>query len=123
MAPLLAAFDTSYFLERLKPDDLLWSALWLTVYISVVSQVIGTLIGVVSATCVMSRFWPLRFVAGVYTWIFRGTPVYLQIAFWYFGLTIIPNTLELGPISLDGAVVAGIVALSLNEGAYMSEIV
>jgi polar amino acid transport system permease protein len=129
VATLVAAFETSYFLDRLRPDDLLWSALWLTVFISVVSQVIGTIIGVVVAIAGMSRHAPFRVVAGIYTWIFRGTPVLLQIVFWYygsnllFGIELIPRVLELGPIELRGAVVAGIIALSVNEGAYMGETV
>jgi polar amino acid transport system permease protein len=126
---LLAAFDTSYFLDRLKPDDLLWSAVWTTVYISVIAQVVGTIIGVGVAMGGMSRHAPLRIIAGFYTWVFRGTPVILQIVFWYYGsnlllgVELIPRVLDLGVIELRGAVVAGIIALSINEGAYMGEIV
>lgn len=129
MGTLLAAFDTSYFLERLKPDDLLWTALWTTVYISVIAQLVGTIIGVFTATAAMSRFAPFRIVAGFYVWVFRGTPVILQIVFWYYGsnlllgIELIPRVLDLGLFELRGAVVAGIIALSVNEGAYMGEIV
>ena len=136
MGTLLAAFDVGYVLERLQPDALLWSALWTTVYISVVSMVIGTLLGVLVATAGMSRFLPFRVLAGFYTWVFRGTPVILQIVFWYYGpnllfdgfwilddFDLIPRVLEVGPLELRGAVVAGIIALSINEGAYMAEIV
>lgn len=127
--PTLVAFDTSYFLDRLQPDAALWEAMWTTIYISVVAQLIGTTIGVVNASMALSRYAPLRAIAGLYTWIFRGTPVLLQIVFWYlgsnllFGVEVIPRTLDIGFTELRGAVVAGIVALALNEGAYMSEIV
>jgi polar amino acid transport system permease protein len=53
----------------------------------------------------------------------------VQIFFVYFGtnllfgFTLIPNTLDLAVFSLDGAVFAGIVALAINEGAYMREII
>ncbi len=129
MGTLLAAFDTSYFLERLKPDEILLQALWTTVYISVIAQVIGTFIGVVSATAAMSRYAPFRAIAGVYTWVFRGTPVILQIVFWYLGTDLLlgrelfPRIIDFGAFELRGAIAAGIVALALNEGAYMSEIV
>lgn len=129
MLTLHAAFDASYFLERLTPDALLWQALWLTVLISVSAQVLGTFIGVLSATAALSRLPVMRFIAGVYTWIFRGTPVLLQIVFWYLGADLLldrelfPRLIELGPFELRGAVAAGIVALAFNEGAYMSEIV
>ncbi len=129
MPTLLAAFDTSYFLDRLRPDDLLWSAIWITIYMSVIAQAVGTLLGVLTATASLSRLAPLRLVAGLYTWIFRGTPVLLQITFWYygsnllFGFELIPRTLDLGFTELHGAIVAGTIALALNEGAYMGEIV
>lgn len=125
----LVAFDAAYFLDRLEPDAALWEAMWTTVYISVVAQLIGTVIGVLTAIAAMSRHAPLRIIAGLYTWVFRGTPVLLQIAFWYygsnllFGFELIPRVLDLGIIELRGAIVAGIIALALNEGAYMGEIV
>lgn len=123
-----AAFDAGYFLDRLRPDEFLWHAVWLTVFISVVAQSLGTCIGAVSAVGALSRFAPVRVLTGLYIWLFRGTPVLLQIVFWYlgsnllFGVELIPRELDLGVASIDGAVVAGILALGLNEGAYMSEI-
>lgn len=129
MPALVASFDLSYFIERLEPDSALLQALWTTVYLSVTAQLIGTVIGVLSATAALSRYGFLRLAAGIYTWIFRGTPVLLQIVFWYLGtnllfdVEVIPRTLDLGVFELRGAVVAGIVALAINEGAYMSEIV
>src|SRR5438045_1150472 len=72
---------------------------------------------------------PLRLVSGVYVLVCRGTPVIVQIFFVYFGanllfgITLIPNTVHLGLVSLDGAAVAGIVALAINEGAFMREII
>lgn len=129
MAALHAAFDTAYFLERLEPDRILLEALWTTVYISVIAQVLGTIIGVVSASGALSRYGPFRLLAGFYTWIFRGTPVILQIVFWYLGSDLLlgrelfPRVIDFGLFELRGAIVAGIVALALNEGAYMSEIV
>src|SRR5205807_3631294 len=72
---------------------------------------------------------PMRLISGVYVWIFRGTPLLVQIFFVYYGanellgFTLIPNSLGLGLFSLDGAIVGGILALGINEGAYMREIV
>lgn len=129
MPALIAAFDTGYFLERLAPDGILLRALWTTIYISVIAQVIGTTIGVVSASGALSRYALFRALAGFYTWVFRGTPVILQIVFWYLGTDLLfefelfPRIIEIGPVELRGSVAAGIVALALNEGSYMSEIV
>src|SRR5579859_412792 len=77
----------------------------------------------------MSKAAPLRLISGIYVWIFRGTPLLVQIFFVYYGanqllgFTLIPNTLNVGLFSLDGAIVGGILALGINEGAYMREIV
>src|SRR5205807_5106408 len=72
---------------------------------------------------------PMRLISGVYVWIFRATPLLVQIFFVYYGanqllgFTLIPNSLNAGLFSLDGAVVGGILALGINEGAYMREII
>src|SRR5205823_11167213 len=89
----------------------------------------GVGLGLVAALMRMSKVWPLRALSGVYVLLFRGTPLLVQIFFVFFGanlllgFTLIPNSLNLGAFTLDGAVVAGILALGLNEGAYMREII
>src|SRR5262245_52573729 len=104
-------------------------ALERTIYIAVVAQTLGVVLGLVAALARMSGLWPARLLSGFYVLVFRGTPIIVQIFFVYFGtnllfgFTLIPNTLQLGLFSLDGAVFAGIVALALNEGAYMREII
>jgi polar amino acid transport system permease protein len=70
----------------------------------------------------MSRFWPFRLVSGLYVLIFRGTPVLVQIFFFYFALGL-PNVLNLGAFNVTAEVSAGILALGINEGAYMREII
>jgi polar amino acid transport system permease protein len=111
------------------PDHVFFKAMYTTVYIAVTAQVMGVLLGLVAAMMRTSRFAPLRLVSGIYVFIFRGTPLLVQIFFIYYGanqllgFTLIPNTLNLGLFSLDGAIVAGILALGINEGAYMREII
>jgi polar amino acid transport system permease protein len=71
----------------------------------------------------------MRLIGTFYVWFFRGTPLLVQIAFIYFGLGVtgiykwpdfvVPGT----DFNIEGAWQAGIFALGLNEGAYMSEIV
>jgi polar amino acid transport system permease protein len=127
---VLAAVDWHIIWQRvLHPDRVFVDALATTVYIAVVAQVLGVLLGLTAALMRMSRFWPLRLFSGLYVWFFRGTPVLVQIFFIYYGanillgFTLIPNTLQLGFYSVDGAAVGGILALGINEGAYMREIV
>jgi polar amino acid transport system permease protein len=127
---MLAAVDWHIVWERLfHPDGVFARALWTTVYIAVVAQVIGVVLGLIAALMRTSKIWPFRVLSGVYVLIFRGTPLLVQIFFVFFGanlllgFTLIPNSLDFGIFRLDGAVVAGILALGLNEGAYMREII
>lgn len=65
-----------------------------------------------------SRFPFFRWISGLYLWLFRGTPLLVQIAFVYFALPQITNH----AIVLNEFTSAAI-ALSVNEGAYMAEII
>ena len=127
---MLAAVDWHIVWERLfHPDSIFARALWTTVYIAVAAQVLGVVLGLIAALMRTSRIWPVRLVSGAYVLVFRGTPLLVQIFFVYFGVnllfgfSLIPTTLHLGLFQLDGAVFAGILALGINEGAYMREII
>jgi His/Glu/Gln/Arg/opine family amino acid ABC transporter permease subunit len=93
---------------------LLASGFALTIAISVASIIIGLAIGLPLAALRMSSIPPVRFVATAYVEVFRNTPVLVQILLIYLGLP------ELG-IRLP-PVPAAIIALSLNTGAYLAEI-
>src|SRR3954464_4845164 len=127
---MLAAVDWHVIGQRIfHPDHVFFRAMYTTVYIAVVAQVMGVVLGLLAALMRTSKIGPLRWLAGFYVLIFRGTPLLVQIFFVYYGanlmlgFTLVPNTLHLGLFSLDGAVVAGILALGVNEGAYMREII
>jgi polar amino acid transport system permease protein len=127
---VLASFEWHILWDRIfHPDHAFALALWRTVFIAVVAQVLGVVLGLVAALMRMSKLWPLRALSNLYTLVFRGTPVIVQIFFVYygvnllFGLTVIPNELNLGFVRMPGQVLAGIIALGINEGAYMREIV
>lgn len=124
-------FDLDFFLHFVfQPSPALLAGLAITVYASVISQIVGVLLGIVSALAGMARNRFFRFLSGFYVWFFRGTPLLVQLFLVYFGtpyllggVDLFPNHVEIGFLDLKGAVLAGIVALSINEGAYMSEIV
>src|SRR6059058_6551877 len=127
---MLVAFEWHILWQRIfHPDHVFVLALWRTIYISVAAQVFGVLLGLIAALMRMSKIWPLRVLSGLYVLVFRGTPVIVQIFFVYFGanllfgFNLIPRTANFGLFQLDGAAFAGIVALSINEGAYMREII
>jgi len=109
------------WLRIFHPDNVFARALWVTVYVSVVSQTLGVLLGLLAALMRMSRLAPLRWMSGIYIWIFRGTPLLVQIFFIY--VTVNLPSINLGIWTIQSEALTGIVALSLNEGAYMREII
>jgi polar amino acid transport system permease protein len=131
MSPMFAvSFDTHLFLQRVfSPDHVFVRAMLTTLYIAVSAQIIGVIIGLFAALARQSASRPLRALAFVYALAIRGTPVLVQIFFLYyganlfFGVDLFPRTADFGVFSLSGAVLAGIAALAINEGAYMGEII
>ncbi len=122
--------DYGYLLERLvHPGGPFYAGLAITVGVAVAAQSVGVVLGLASALCRRSGVLPLGLLSRAYTLVFRGTPVIVQVFFVYFGANILfgfdlfPNTMNFGLFTLSGAVVAGTLALTLNEGAYMSEII
>jgi polar amino acid transport system permease protein len=109
------------------------SGLVVTLELTAASMAIGIVLGVVLA---VMRLSPNPLVSGsswVYIWLFRGTPVLVQILLWYNIAALYPRFslgIPFGPTfaHFDASVlitpfVAGMLALGLNEGAYMAEIV
>jgi polar amino acid transport system permease protein len=109
------------WLRIFHPNNVFARALWATVYISVISQAAGVLLGLVAALMRMSRLAPLRWISGIYVWVFRGTPVLVQIFFIY--VTINLPSINLRFWTIPSEALTGILALSINEGAYMREII
>src|ERR671934_302595 len=127
---MLAAVAWHIVWDRIAhPDGVFSHALLRTVYIAVAAQFFGVVLGLIAALMRMSKLWPLKLLSGAYVLVFRGTPVIVQIFFVYFGanlllgVNVIPNTVNFGVFQLDGKAFAGIVALAINEGAYMREII
>ena len=118
----LVAVDLHVIWQQVfHPHSDFYHPLWATIYISVISQAVGVVLGLLAALARMSRFAPLRWLSGIYVWIFRGTPLLVQIFYIYFAFSW--PTLSLGFWTIPDAAIAGIVALSINEGAYMREII
>lgn len=86
-----------------------------TIFIGLVSALFGVLIGTILALFKVSKNRLLEFASSIYTDIFRGTPVLLQLAFIYYALP------QIADITLD-PVPAAIITFSLNSGAYLSEV-
>jgi polar amino acid transport system permease protein len=104
-----------------------------TIALTIAAMIIGTLCGLVIAVFAMSRNPVLRFVSVMYVWIFRGTPLLVQLVFWFnLGLIFpmlwfgIPGT-DLGVGVATNTVMTGFMAallgLGLNEGAILAEVI
>lgn len=99
-----------------------------TIAITLLAMIIGVIGGVLLAVLRLSPNPVLSSVAWVFLWIFRGTPVYVQLVFWGL-LSALYQSINLGftEISLEGvltnAFALAVLGLGLNEAAYMSEIV
>ncbi|HEP1851988.1 TPA: amino acid ABC transporter permease [Streptococcus pyogenes] len=96
-----------------------------TIMISVSVVFFGTLIGVLVTLIKRSHVKPLTWVVNLYVWIFRGTPMVVQImiAFAWMHFNNMP-TIGFWVLDLDfSRLLPGIIIISLNSGAYISEIV
>jgi polar amino acid transport system permease protein len=105
----------------------------ITLFLTAVSMILGCVIGLVLALMRDSRNKPVAAVALGYISFFRGTPVLVQLIFWFNFAALYPN-LSLGvPFTswqyqvdtnaLIGPLTAAIIGLTLNEAAYMAEII
>lgn len=95
---------------------LLMDGLKFTIGITVGGLAIGLVLGVAAGLINSGRCRPLRFIATVYIEAIRGTPLIVQVMFLYFGLPLATG-LRVPPVA------AGVVAIGINAGAYIAEIV
>lgn len=112
---------------------IIFEGLLKTVWITAASMVIGIVLGIVLAVMRMSPNPVVKTVAWLYIWFFRGTPVLVQLIFWAtlaqlyrflsLGIPFGPQFIFFDVNELIPVLVAAVLALGLNEAAYMAEIV
>ncbi|MCQ2354635.1 MAG: amino acid ABC transporter permease [Clostridia bacterium] len=109
------------FLKVLKEaTPMLIEGVRLTIGISLLSLMIGVIVGLLSCIMGMSKNPVLKGISAVYIWLIRGTPMIVQAFVVYFG---VPQLIQkMVPGFTLTAFVAGVITLSLNAGAYLSEI-
>ena len=99
-----------------------------TIALTVLSMFIGVVLGAIVAVLRMSPNPVLQAVAWLYLWIFRGTPIYVQLVFWGL-LGSLYQSINFGFAEIDlqdflsNMFLLAVVGLALNEAAYMAEIV
>ena len=96
-------------------NGLMLQGAWTTIWLSVISMILGLGLGVGAGMMKMYGNRALRWIAEFYIWLFRGTPVLIQLIIIYTGLP------QLG-IRLT-VIESAIIGLALNEGAYLAEVI
>ena len=114
-------------------DSRISSGTWVTIEVTFLAMFFGIVLGVVLAVMRLTENPVLQGVAWAYLWIFRGTPVYVQLVFWGLFTSLYPHIrfgIPWGPTiahfdiqSVDAAFFFATLGLALNEAAYMAEIV
>jgi polar amino acid transport system permease protein len=140
---VLAAMFVNFVVttEQLRPDLVfgylfersILRGLLVTIEVTAAAMLVGVVLGTLLAVMRLSENPLLRGVAAGYVWLFRGTPILVQLLFWFFLGTVLPKIslgIPFGPeffsISSNTLItqfVAAILGLGLNEAAYMAEIV
>jgi polar amino acid transport system permease protein len=126
------AYRWRIFAEYLFNDRILMgvsNTLQLTIY----SMVIAIVLGVILAVMRLSANPVFRSVSWMYLWIFRGTPIYVQLTFWgliptiysniQLGVPFGPSFFHLNLQALSIPFLLATLGLALNEAAYMAEII
>jgi polar amino acid transport system permease protein len=118
-------FDPNYVLENM---EFVFVGVWTTIGVSLASIAIATILALLGALGRLSTNAIAQGISGFYVSLIRGTPLLIQIYLIYLGLPQIGQQLraqgltELGNLFTLTAIQSGILALSLNYGAYMTEI-
>jgi polar amino acid transport system permease protein len=126
------AYRWTVYAEYLFNDRIMlgvWNTLQLTVY----SMVLAIVLGVILSVMRLSPNPVMKAVSWVYLWIFRGTPIYVQLAFWgliptiyasiQLGVPFGPSFFHLNLQALSIPFILAMLGLALNEAAYMAEII
>ena len=92
----------------------IWAGFWLTVAVSLASMVVSLLLGSLAAGGEMSRWLPLRYLSRAYVVFIRGTPLIMQIYLFFY--------LVGTAWGVENRFWAGVIILSVFQGAYISEI-
>lgn len=114
-------------------DPVVISGLYVSLGLTVVAMILGVIFGLIIAIARMSNDGLASSFASLFIWFFRGTPLLVQLIFWYNMSTLFPQislAIPFGPTlaswdtnSVITPMTAAIVGLALNEAAYMAEII
>ncbi len=114
-------------------DERIIKGVWITLQLTIWSMLLAIVVAVILAVMRLSPNPVLKSVAWAYLWIFRGTPVYVQLVFWgliptiyrniQLGIPFGPTFFHLNIQDLSIYFLLAIIGLGLNEAAYLAEII
>ncbi|MET8328964.1 amino acid ABC transporter permease [Streptomyces sp. NPDC005181] len=93
--------------------------LWLTALVMALGFALGTLLAVLR----LSTNRVLQSVSWGYVWLFRSTPILVQLLFWFNIGALYPEVLGVRTVNLLGPVTVAVIGLTLHEAAYAAEVV
>lgn len=96
-----------------------------TLLVTAGALIIGIVVGLVMALGKMSKHKALRWPANIYVEIVRGTPLFVQILIFAYGIPYAVNQLSGGAVKFnwEPIIIVGVLACGLNSGAYLAEII
>lgn len=118
-------FSVEGFQSAFRYASLFRDGLFCTISLSAFTVILGFVLALVLALMRMSKVAPLRWVATAYVELFRATPLMVQLFLVYYVLLAgisLPTFKLFGTIRFE-RFIPGVIALSLNSGAYLSEII
>jgi len=131
-----AATNTAYHWDTFGKyilDERIVKGVWVTIQLTVLSMALAVIVAVILAVMRLSPNPVLRWVSWVYLWIFRGTPVFVQLVFWglvptiyqhiRLGIPFGPTFFHLDIQNLSNFFILAVIGLGLNEAAYLAEII
>ena len=126
------AYGWSTYRQYLFNERILFGV-WNTLQLTLYAMLLGIALGIVLSVMRLSPNPVFTSVAWVFLWIFRGTPVYVQLVFWgllptiyqniQLGIPSGPSFFHLNLQSLSIPFLLAVIGLGLNEAAYMAEII
>lgn len=113
--------------EFLTAPVILKGFVW-TLLITFAALALGIVLGFAFGMMRLSANPVLRFASQLYVWVFRGTPVLLQLLIWFnialiFPTFYIPGVIEVKMVTVMTPFVAAVIGLGVNEGSYLTEVV
>ena len=111
-------------LKIFTPENLMFmfEGVKISLLVAVFGLVIGTVMGTLAASCRISRSKILKAIGRIYVDVIRGTPMLLQLSFFYLGLPMVYQMITGKYLSVD-ALMIGIAAIGINSGAYVCELI